>query len=136
MDRQSIKVLETTNYSTIRATVPLKFRQNNRLRYRVNNITHSNGYSGQTSFQDDIRYGISRDDSANQELLIDGAQVHTEADTSTALPTIPLYLGASNIDSVSSLFLNARASHFIAGTGFDLTALKIELDLMESEFIV
>lgn len=77
--------------------------------------------SGQ--FQDKTRYGIGRDDSSNQEIFKNGAQVATAAQSSSALSDEEIYVGAFNNQGVAANFINVKQSYLCIGGGFDLVVL-------------
>ncbi len=98
---------------------------------------HTNGkvdYTAIGTFQDNERYGIGRDDSANQEIFRDGVEVETDSDASNSLPSVSIYIGARNKNDVVSSPINAEISYFLLGGGFNLTDLDTMLDTVETEF--
>jgi len=87
------------------------------------------------TFQDNERYGAGRDDSANQELFINGAEVDTGAAASSAvLSSHEIYIAARNNNGALQDHLEAELSYFLIGGGFNLANLDTMLDTVETQF--
>ena len=55
-------------------------------------------------------YGAGRDDSANQDLYINGVGVASEADASTGVPDLSLYACARNNNATPGFHIDATLS--------------------------
>lgn len=107
-------------------------RQSSNIVYRVNSA--SLGSSSVSSvFQDETLYGLHRDDSANQELFVNGLEVNTGAIVASGLPDFSMYVGANNTVGSAANFINAKISSLkiSAAIGFnqalDNTAVRAAL---------
>lgn len=96
----------------------------NTLAYSINANSNSAYNAPQMFFQDETLYGISRENSSSQSLLIDGLQVDLEADVSTGIPTESIFIGCYNNNGAAQSHINAKISTFKIGAaiGFDQAA--------------
>jgi hypothetical protein len=118
------------------SSVYTQFYQNTNINLRFNNTNPTTQYFSDSYFVDNSRYNAVRGGASDVDFYKNGTKLVDGTVSSTSIPNTNLFTLAQSNNGTAAGFINASVSYLFTGGGFDLTELDLELDQLESNFII